>query len=63
MTCAQRLAPSFALLPRSFSQAVQYPQMLLQLVKAGFSLGHVADMNYLTRPVSCNPYSWLGVGG
>jgi hypothetical protein len=40
------------LLPCSISQAVHYPQMLLQLDRAGFNLGHVADMNYLTRPVS-----------
>jgi hypothetical protein len=34
------------------SQTYQYPHMLMQLAQAGFSLGHVADMNYLVRPVS-----------
>lgn len=41
-----------AVLPAcSITKTVQYPRMLLQLLQAGFSVGHVPDMNYLTRPV------------
>lgn len=36
----------------SITKTAQYPRMLLQLLQAGFSVGHVSDLNYLTRPVS-----------